>query len=38
MSQIMASRQVAVSTNEKMIEWHKLKKDMSTEIVIMVPK
>jgi len=38
MSQIMASRQVAVSTNEKMIDWHKLKKDMTTEIVIMVPK
>ncbi len=38
MSEIMSSRQVAVSTNEKMLEWHKLNKDMTTEIVIMVPK
>ena len=37
LSAIMTSKQVSIVTNAKIVEWHKLKNDMTTEIVIKVP-
>lgn len=38
MSEIMSTHQVAVQKNENLPGWHNLEKDMTTEIVIMIPK
>lgn len=38
LSKIMSGKQVSVVTNEKLPEWHKLPKALTTEIVIMIPK
>ena len=38
LSGIMTSKQVSVVTNPKLVEWHKVQKNMTTEIVVMVPK
>ena len=38
MSEVMSKLQVMIKENENLPQWHSLKKDMTTEIVIMVPK
>lgn len=38
LSAIMTSKQVSIVTNPKLVEWHKVQKNMTTEIVVMVPK
>lgn len=38
MSEIMTKNQVAIQKNDNLPQWHSLKKDMTTEIVIMIPK
>jgi len=38
MSDVMSKLQVMVQKNENLPQWHSLKKDMTTEIVIMIPK
>lgn len=38
LSAIMTTKQVSIVTNPKLVEWHKVQKNMTTEIVVMVPK
>jgi hypothetical protein len=37
LSEIMSKLQVMIQKNENLPQWHSLKKDMTTEIVIMIP-
>jgi len=38
MSEVMSKLQIMIQENENLPQWHSLKKDMTTEITIMVPK
>ncbi|MFC2163790.1 hypothetical protein ACFLT2_02190 [Acidobacteriota bacterium] len=38
MSDVMSKLQVMIQKNENLPQWHSLKTDMTTEIVIMIPK
>lgn len=38
MSELMSKVQIMIQKNENLPQWHSLKKDMTTEIVILIPK
>ncbi len=38
MGEIMSKPQIMIQANDKLPEWHSLDKDMTTELVIMIPE